>query len=105
MPGFPDMAAGMMAWVLATRYARGATRLHRALLLQGTPESELCELMDAFNARHPALALSSLPLGAGGKREIHLGLSGARADVEAAFPDLVAALDAAGIRHTPLTTP
>jgi molybdopterin-biosynthesis enzyme MoeA-like protein len=105
MPGFPDMAAGMMQWVLATYYVPGEPRLHRALLLQGTPESEICELMEQFNARHPAVTLSSLPLATNGKRDIHLGVSGTRIDVEAAFPQLVAALDRAGIRHAPLASP
>ncbi len=98
LPGFPDMAAGMLAWVLDQNYRdrqreRTVEQLTEVL---DTPESELVPLMEHLIAAHPDVRLSSLPAG-GRPWRIEIGLKGTPAAVDAATAHLVAELDAAGI--------
>jgi len=98
LPGFPDMAAGMVARVLDERYReRQRERVVEQLTeVLDTPESELVPLMEHLLAAHPGVRLSSLP--AGGKPwRIEIGLKGAPGAVNAATAHLTAELDAAGI--------
>lgn len=99
LPGFPDMSARMLAWVLDRRYrARHRARLVEQLTeVLDTPESELVPVMERLLAAHPAVRLSSLPAG-GPPWRIEIGLKGAPAAVEAATAMLTGELDAAGIR-------
>lgn len=98
LPGFPDMSARMLAWVLDERYrarhrARGVEQLIEVL---DTPESELVPLMERLLVAHPDVRLSSLP--AGGKPwRVEIGLKGTPAAVDAASARLTADLDAASI--------
>lgn len=91
LPGFPDMAAGMLTWALDERYRP----LHRSRLVEqlieveGVPESELVPHMDRLLDGYPGLRLSSLPsAGKGGKWLVEIGLKGPQEQVEAAIEQL-----------------
>ncbi len=98
MPGFPDMSARMLAWLLDERYRK----LHRTreveqlIVVLDTPESELVPLMERLLAEHPGVRLSSLP-GGGRPWRIEIGLKGAPVHVDAATATFTAALDLAAI--------
>ena len=98
LPGFPDMAARLVAWVLDEHYrSRHGERIVEQLTeVLDTPESELVPLMEHLIAAHPEVRLSSLPAG-GLPWRIEIGLKGAPAAVEAATDHLIAELKAAGI--------
>lgn len=88
VPGFPDMAWPMLAWVLDHHYAgrRQARQLEYRLLCRGGPgEGEWVELMQACLAQYSGLRLSSLPKRgrAPGEGEIEFGFRGA--DAQAAM--------------------
>jgi len=96
LPGFPDMAAGMLTWALDERYRP----LHRSRLveqlieIEGVPESELVPHMDRLLDGYPGLRLSSLPdAGKGGKWLVEIGLKGPEKQVEAAIARLQRELD------------
>ncbi|MGH8426978.1 MAG: competence/damage-inducible protein A [Gammaproteobacteria bacterium] len=98
LPGFPDMSARMLAWVLDERYrARHHERTVEQLIeVLDTPESELVPLMERLLLAHPDVRLSSLP--AGGKPwRVEIGLKGTPAAVDAATATLTADLDANAI--------
>ncbi len=86
LPGFPEMAWPMMAWLLDHRYShlhRAAPDSERILIVQAR-EGELLEMMEDFVARYPACRLSSLPE-LGREPVLELGVRGASAEVEAAL--------------------
>jgi molybdopterin-biosynthesis enzyme MoeA-like protein len=99
LPGFPEMAAPMMAWILDTWYGRGAEKAVRTLLLPGAREGDLVGMMDRFVVAHPSLTFSSLPRFVGNGTEVRLGISGPPAAVEAGLRDLTAALSQAGANY------
>ena len=99
LPGFPEMAHPMTAWVLDTWYAPGVEKIARALRLPGAREADLVDLMEAFIAAHPDVTFSSLPAFTATGTEVKLGISGAREAVAAGLRDLTAALDHAGIKY------
>jgi len=87
LPGFPEMAWPMMAWVLDTRYAE----LHapgqideRSIIVRGCGESQLIDLMNACLARHPDLKVFSLPRMTP-ERFVELGVRGNVNEVQAAI--------------------
>jgi len=97
VPGFPVMAAPMIAWVLDTLYAdqfHREARAERALLVYGQPESLLTPLMERLEARYPAIRVFSLPSvgDAQTRRHIELGVKGEPEQVAAAFADMRAEL-------------
>ena len=62
LPGFPDMAHPMAAWVLDSYYAAGAPPERQcALRVRGVPESGLMDLMQQLTERFPESKLFSLP--------------------------------------------
>lgn len=86
LPGFPEMAWPMMAWVLDERYPhlhRAAPDSERILIVQAR-EGELLAMMEEFVARYPACRFSSLPE-LGREPVLELGVRGAAAEVEAAL--------------------
>ncbi len=98
LPGFPDMSARMLTWVLDERYRerRRERSIEQLIEVQDTPESELVPLMDCLLAAHPDVRLSSLP--AGGKPwRVEIGLKGLPPAVDAATAWLTTELDAAAI--------
>lgn len=82
LPGFPEMAAPMMDWVLDTEYNPGPGRIAHSLTIPDGRESDLTGLMEEFIAGHPGLAFSSLPRIVGEGWEVVLGVSGALESVE-----------------------
>ena len=100
VPGFPEMAHPMMAWVLETLYLSGEPRDSGALVLPGAREADLSDLMEAFVAAHPDVSFSSLPRYAPGGTELHLGVSGLRRRVGPAFADLQLRLSERGLMFT-----
>src|SRR5471032_2156569 len=81
VPGFPVMAWPMVEWVLDNRYAEHfhpAPKVERSILVFGSTESGLLDLMNDIVARYPLLKLFSLPsIGEDGqRRHIELGVKG-----------------------------
>lgn len=98
LPGFPEMAWPMAAWVLEHLYPPGSGPiLEQSLLVTETPESTLVPLMEGFADRFPGLKLFSLPR-LGAKATIELGLRG-RGDIEQAMAALAHALEEAAIPY------
>ncbi|MGH8161712.1 MAG: competence/damage-inducible protein A [Gammaproteobacteria bacterium] len=98
LPGFPDMSARMLAWLLDERYRalHQAREVEQLIQVLDTPESELVPLMNRLLAAHPNVRLSSLP--AGGKPwRVEIGLKGAPAAVDATTARFTTDLDAASI--------
>lgn len=97
VPGFPDMAHPMAAWVLQTHYPRGGHAiLQRSVRVFGVPESELMDLMQDLTRRFPHAKLFSLPR-LGEEIQIELGFRG-HDNLDAAMCGLTDALDARSIR-------
>jgi molybdopterin-biosynthesis enzyme MoeA-like protein len=96
MPGFPDMAHPMAAWVLDTHYpAGGRPERQRALRVVGVTESSLIGLMQELVDRFPEAKLYSLPR-LGPEFQVELGFRGA-GDLEEPFAALVDGLHRLGI--------
>ena len=97
MPGFPDMAHPMAAWVLDSHYAGGGRpERQRAVRVRGVTESSLMGLMEQLTAQYPDAKLFSLPR-LGKEFQIELGFRG-RGDLEAPLAALTESLEALGIR-------
>lgn len=98
LPGFPDMSARMLAWLLDERYRKHhhARVVEQLIEVLDTPESELVPLMERLLATHPGVRLSSLP-GGGKPWRIEIGLKGLPAAVDTAAANFTAELDAASI--------
>jgi molybdopterin-biosynthesis enzyme MoeA-like protein len=94
VPGFPVMAWPMIESVLERDFAhlheRGA-RGERSLLIFEVPESAVTPLMEAVEARHPAVRTFSLPsVGEGGeRRHIELGVKGPVSQLDDAWAMLL----------------
>lgn len=94
VPGFPQMAHPMIAWVLDTFYAElfnvGATT-EKAFLLTGPTayESALLDLMERIVAAYPTLRLFSLPSMNGQERKhLELGVEGEPSLVDQAMEEI-----------------
>lgn len=91
VPGFPDMAWPMLAWVLDTRYAhlhhQDVTVEYRLRVMGTAGEGDLLALMEATLAAHAGLKLSSLPHrgDADRPRHIEFGFRAAPTLADAAF--------------------
>ena len=98
LPGFPEMAWPMMAWVLDQRYRQ----LHRARpaversLTVWAREGELLTLMESFAERYPQCRLSSLPELNPDRPRLELGVRGEPADVAMAMDYLQGELTTLG---------
>lgn len=93
LPGFPEMAWPMMAWVLDTRYAQLFGRAQPAeeiIVIQDAGESHLIDMMDRIVATYPAIKLSSLPQFVGNGRIIEFSLRGEAASVAKAMAEMKA---------------
>ena len=95
LPGFPDMAHPMAAWVMEHHFGTGEGEVERALQVPGVSENDLMPLMEALVARWPTLKFFSLPR-RGEAPFVELGFRGPAAEVEAAFEELQQALTEAG---------
>lgn len=101
VPGFPQMAWPMMAWVLDHHYPdlqHAEAPVEVLVALPGTSEGQVIDVLQALVARFPDVELSCLPHMAGDYRETELGVRGSAAAVEDAALWLTAALDRAGLR-------
>ena len=100
LPGFPQMAWPMMAWVLDTRYPHlrpEQARAEAALWVLDSSESALLDVMLELH-RRPGLKLFSLPhLGSDGRRHIELGVKGEPVSVAAAMAWLQTTLTELGV--------
>jgi molybdopterin-biosynthesis enzyme MoeA-like protein len=98
MPGFPDMAHPMAAWVLDTHYAAGGHReQQRAVLVRGVTESSLMDLMEQLSERFPDAKLFSLPR-LGAEFQIEMGFRG-HGDLQAPLDALIAGLEERGVTY------
>lgn len=98
MPGFPQMAWPMMAWVLDNRYAHlcAPGRIsERSIIVTGCGESQLIDLMNQCLARYPACKVFSLPR-VQPERHVELGVRGDAAQVPVAIVELQKGVTALG---------
>jgi molybdopterin-biosynthesis enzyme MoeA-like protein len=99
VPGFPNMAWPMVAWVLDHHYRhlqQAETPVEYLLEALDTPESAVIDLMTEVMDAHPEVRISCLPE-AGQRRAIEFGVRGAPAEAQVAFEALENALTRAGI--------
>jgi molybdopterin-biosynthesis enzyme MoeA-like protein len=99
VPGFPQMAWPMIDWVLDNHYPRLREReapVEILITVPGVSEGQLIDVMQAFVARFPEVALSCLPHMEGDYRETELGVRGLEENVTGAMSWLTEALDEGG---------
>jgi len=87
LPGFPQMAWPMMAWVLDTRYQamfEPGRIAERSIIVRGVGESQLIDVMHECLARYPRLKAFSLPR-MEPERHVELGVRGEATDIPAAL--------------------
>lgn len=97
VPGFPDMAHPMAAWVLDTLYPDGGASVRQcSVRVYGVAESELMDLMQTLTVDFQQAKLFSLPR-LGEEYEIELGFR-SRGSMVGPYTALVAALKSRGIR-------
>ncbi len=96
LPGFPDMAHPMAAWVLDQRYVsqQGGKMMQRAVWVKGVTETALIALMEDLTQRFPQQKLFSLPR-LGETRRVELGYRGG-AEINEPFNALVQGLREGG---------
>lgn len=98
LPGFPQMAWPMLAWVLDTQYPalrRAEPDIERILRARAR-EGELLTLMQDFVARYPGCRFSSLPE-LGQEPVVELGVRGPAAAVHDGITYLAKALSERGV--------
>jgi len=103
LPGFPQMAWPMMAWVLDTQYrdflAPGRIG-ERSILVRGCGESQLIDLMNRCLRRYPGCKVYSLPR-MEPERHVELGVRGDAAAVPVAIRDLQEGVAMLGFQWEP----
>ncbi len=94
VPGFPQMAAPMIEWVLDNNYPglAGEKRAEYSLRIAGTPESRLIPLMEKILALYPDIKVFSLPSIGVEKYTIELGVKGPAEKAREAWEVLKAGL-------------
>jgi molybdopterin-biosynthesis enzyme MoeA-like protein len=105
VPGFPVMAAPMMAWALDTHHSHlfhAVRHLEKAVIVQDGIESALTPLMEAIESEFAGVKVFSLPSVAenGRRRHIELGVKGDPAQVELAYTRMLQGLDALDQHYT-----
>ena len=99
VPGFPQMAWPMMAWVLDTQYrdhhAAGRSG-EGAIIVRGAGESQLIELMKTCLAQFPGVKVFSLPHMGEADRHVELGVRGDARQVAPAMAALKSGVSALG---------
>ena len=98
LPGFPVMAAPMMAWVLDSYYRdlfHQVDFIEKGFIVPLAMESSLTPLMETIENSYPGIKVFSLPSvgdpsrgGVFSKRHIELGVKGSSSLVDAAFQEL-----------------
>lgn len=104
-PGFPQMAEPMSQWVLERYFPAQTTLVEGRALLDAVRESDLVLWMEDFCRAHPALEFSSLPSFRDGHSRIELSIRGPAAELESAWPALLQALQARGLKLEILLEP
>jgi molybdopterin-biosynthesis enzyme MoeA-like protein len=100
LPGFPQMAWPMMAWVLDTNYAElfEPGRIgERSIIVTGCGESQLIDLMNECLTRYPRCKVFSLPR-MQPERHVELGVRGDAADVVTAIRELQTGVSGLGFQ-------
>ncbi|HET9403696.1 MAG TPA: competence/damage-inducible protein A, partial [Burkholderiales bacterium] len=90
LPGFPEMAWPMMAWVLDTHYAQlfaPGSVAESSIIVREAGESQLIELMKDCQARYRGIKVFSLPK-VQPERYIELGVRGHPGEVTPAIAAL-----------------
>lgn len=102
LPGFPEMAWPMMAWVLDQRYAglSAERAAEAAIIVRDAGESQLIGLMNECLRAYPALKVFSLPR-VTPERYIELGVRGGAAQVPEAIAMLKEGVSRLGFPWTP----
>ena len=98
LPGFPEMAWPMMAWVLDTHYAHlfaPGSVAESSIIVRGAGESQLIDLMNDCLRRHPRLKVFSLPR-MEPDRHIELGVRGDPGEVATAIAVIKEGVSALG---------
>ena len=106
VPGFPVMAWPMIAWVLDTHYPHLFKReawVEKSVVVYGAMEATLTPLMESLESAHTGIKVFSLPSVDHPEhgRHIELGVKGAPADVDAAYPALLKGLAGFGVKLGP----
>ena len=102
LPGFPEMAWPMMAWVLDTHYAHlfaPGSVAESSIIVRGAGESQLIDLMNDCLRRHPRLKVFSLPR-MEPDRHIELGVRGDPGEVATAIAVIKEGVSALGFPWT-----
>jgi molybdopterin-biosynthesis enzyme MoeA-like protein len=102
VPGFPQMAWPMIAWVLDTHYRDlfdPGRIAERSIIVRGAGESQLIDLMNQCLSRYPALKVFSLPR-MGEDRHVELGVRGDASQVPAAIGTLQDGVTTLGFNWT-----
>ncbi|MEO0317389.1 MAG: hypothetical protein RL404_1066 [Pseudomonadota bacterium] len=98
VPGFPVMAAPMMAWALDTHHSHlfhQVAHAEKSVIVYDGIESRLTPLMEAIEAEFGDVKVFSLPSvgDANRRRHIELGVKGEPLQVASAYLKLLAGLD------------
>jgi molybdopterin-biosynthesis enzyme MoeA-like protein len=98
VPGFPVMAWPMMEWVLDSKYVhlhQKAAWIEKSVIVFGAMEAALTPLMEDIERLHAGVKVFSLPSVDHPQhgRHIELGVKGAPARVDAAYPALLKGLE------------
>jgi molybdopterin-biosynthesis enzyme MoeA-like protein len=106
VPGFPVMAWPMIEWVLDDQYPHLFGRCpyaEKSVIVFGSMEASLTPLMEQIERDHPAVKVFSLPSVDHPEygRHIDLGVKGDPQLVAPAYAQLLAGLNAMGIRLGP----
>jgi len=98
LPGFPELAHPMAQWVLDTYYKEGGIAdAEVAVQVLGAKESQIMELIQDLEVRHPDLKLFSLPR-IGEEPFVELGFRGGKG-IEEALDDLCSSLSEEGFQY------
>jgi molybdopterin-biosynthesis enzyme MoeA-like protein len=106
VPGFPVMAWPMVEWVLDTMYPqlhRKQAQVEKSVIVFGAMEAALTPLMLRLEADFSGIKVFSLPSVDHPQygRHIELGVKGSPADVELAYPVMLAGLHQFGAKTGP----
>ncbi|MDF2466227.1 MAG: hypothetical protein K0Q43_4462 [Ramlibacter sp.] len=106
VPGFPVMAWPMMEWVLDQHYPHlfhGTAYVEKSVIVFGSMEAALTPLMEQIEKDHPGVKVFSLPSVDHPEygRHIDLGVKGDSGLIDAAYTQLLAGLNALGVRLGP----
>jgi molybdopterin-biosynthesis enzyme MoeA-like protein len=108
LPGFPEMAWPMLAWVLDTHYVQcfaPGRVAESSIIVRGAGESQLIVLMNECVAAHRRVKIFSLPRMDPIDRHIELGVRGDPAEVAVAIAALKRGVTALGFSWTKQTAP